>query len=244
MNNLKELFNKKNLKITIPVIVLLVLLIVVFIYLREYKYNNYRNKQTYDFYQYFAGEKFEYEATVSYNKKEVIKAFVPKEYTINYESIPIYYVDEKINKVIFPSIVSIILPIKNQRQYKIPEFSYIEKNNNIHNLTFEDYDTNIDHYVIFDGEELYFFADTVSFTINDEEITLSPLSYIIARANELKYYDYETDTFTTIQINEPVIVHSEYYEINVSYDSINYNNNKLLLTSDFNRLGLLKESTK
>lgn len=250
MNNIKdkfrELLNNRNMKIIIPAIVLLVLLIVSFILLREYKYNNYRNKKDLMFYQYFGEAKIEYEATVSYNKKDVIKAFSPKEYKINYESNPIYMIKEDDNEnknttVIFPSEMSIVLPLKNQSQYKIPEFSYVEKVNDIHYLTFEDYDKNIDHYVMFDGKSLYFFSDSVKFVIDDEEITLSPMSYIINSKDYFSYYDYESDTYKMYDYKVQVLVYNDYYKINTRNDNIEYFGENILLTNDLSYLKYLKE---
>ena len=116
MNNIKKIFDKKNMKIIIPAIVLLALLIVLFIYLREYKLNNYRDKQDKELYQYVTNNKIEYTATISYNKKNVNKGFVPKEYSINYNSTPIYFKEE--SKVILPKDMAIILPLKRLNQYK------------------------------------------------------------------------------------------------------------------------------
>ena len=65
-NKLSKKINNKNIKIFIPIIMLIVLLIIVFIYLKEYQYNRYRNQKDEKFYQYFAGQKIEYDATVSY----------------------------------------------------------------------------------------------------------------------------------------------------------------------------------
>ena len=243
MNNIKEkakqIFTNKNMKIIIPSIVLIVLLIVVFIYLREYQYNNYRDKKNYQFYQYFGELKLEYEATVSFNKKKVIKAFVPKEYKVNYGSRPIYYADEDIDNVIFPSDMMIILPVKRDFLYKTPEFTYMEKVNNIQYLTFEDYHKNIDHYILYDGDDLYFFSDSVTFTINDEEITLSPLSYVIDTPDEFSYYDYATDTYKTYTNFNEIVLTNDYYKVNVSEDYLNILGEQVLLTTDIGFLNTL-----
>ena len=247
MNNIKskilKLFNNKNMKIIIPSIVLFVLLIVVIVYFSIYRYNNYRDKKDIDLYQYFGEQKVEYKATVSYNKKKVIKAFEPHEYKINYESIPIYYNNEEDDNVIFPSQMSIIQPLKKNFQLKIPEFSYIEKANSIHYLTFEDYNKNIDHYIMYDGNDLYFFSDSVSFIINGEEVTLSPLSYVVASLNEFSYYDYESDTYRRYDNKDAIILHNEYYTINVSNDNIEYFGDRLLLTGNFDYLAFLKQES-
>jgi len=235
-NKLSKIFNKNNIKIIIPIIVLIVLLIIVFIYLKEYKSNQYRNKQDNSFYQYFAGAKVEYDATISFNKDNEIKAFVPKEYEINYDSIPIYYQEEE--KVIFPSEMNIIFPLKNT-QHKTKEFSYIEKVNNINYLTFEDYRNNVDHYILFDGNNLYFFSDSVNLTINNEEITLSPMSYIIVKSNQLSYYNYETDEYKIIDTTEQIIVTNEYLNLNASNDYLADGDSNLLLFNDLSFLDYL-----
>lgn len=236
--NDNNVLNKKSIKIIIPIIVLLVLLIVAFIYLREYKYNNYRNKQTYEFYQYFSEQKLEYTAEVSFNKKNVIKSFAPEQYKINYDSIPIYYKDN--TKVIFPSQMAIIFPLKKQFQTKIPEFSYVEKINNLDYLTFEDYHKSIDHYIIFDGNSLYFFSDSVKFTIDNEEIVLSPFSFIVATGNSFSYYDYEKDVYKYYDTMKNVIVFNDYYKLNVTDDNLDYFEDKVLLANKIDYLTILK----
>lgn len=238
-NKIRQTFTNRNMKIIIPSIVLLVLLIVVFIYLKVYQYNNYRDKQDYRFYQYFGDLKLEYDATISFNKKKVIKAFVPKTYKINYDSYPIYYVDKEIDSVIFPDEMMIILPLKREFLYKTPEFSYVEKSNTLQYITFEDYHKNIDHYILYDGNDLYFFSDSVKFIIDEEEINLSPLSYVIKTPDEFSYYDYETDTYNTITTYDNIIISNDYYTLNVSEDYITILGENLLLNTDIDFLNTL-----
>jgi len=237
-NKFLKLLNNKNLKIIIPIIVLFVLLIVVFIYLREYKYNQYRNKQDSSFYQYFVGEKVEYDATISYNKDDEIKGFVPKIIKVNFDSTPIYFSEEE--KVIFPDEMNLIFPLKS-KQYKTKEFAYIKKSNNINYLTFDDYSGNIDHYIMFDGENLYFFSDSVNLIIEGENITLSPMSYVIAKQNEFSYYNYENDEYKKYDMSDEIIVTNEYYTLSVTNDYLSYDDNKLVLTSDIDFLKVLEK---
>lgn len=240
MNKIKNIFNKNNLKIIIPSIVLLVLLIVLFIYLKEYQINNYRDKLDNKFYQYFDEDKLEYTAEISFNKKKVIKAFVPKEYNINFDSTPIYYSEQ--SKVILPKNMNLILPLKKKNQYKITEFTYIEKINNIFNLVNDNYNKNIDHFILYDGKDLYLFSDSVTFKLNGKDITLSPLSYLIAYPDTLIYYDYELDTYNKVSNTNEIIISNDYYKLNVSYDNIEYPNNKTILTSNIDYLSILKEN--
>lgn len=238
-DKIKGLFNKNNLKIIIPIIVLLVFLIILFIYLGVYKSNNYRDKVVDDFYLYVSLEKYEYEATVSFDKKKVIRSFVPTEYNINFDSTPVYYKEK--SSVILPSDMSIIFPLKKMVQYKVNELSYIEKINNIFYLNTVNYNSNVDHFIMFDGDGLYLFSDSVSFTVNGDLVTLSPLSYIIATSDEVIYYDYLEDDINSVVIDSPLVVTNEYYSVNVSYDSIEYYGSKMLLTSNLDYLGSLEE---
>jgi len=238
-NKISKLLNNKNIKVIIPCIVLVVLLIIVFIYIREYKYSQYRNKQDKSFYQYFSELKFEYDATISFNKKEEIKKFIPKDHKINYDTIPIYYEDEE--KVIFANEMSIIFPLKNYREYRIKEFSYIKRINNINYLIFEDYKNNIDHYIVFNGNNLYFFSDSVNFIANGEKITLSPFSYIVASNDGISYYNYETDEYKILNTTEQINVTNDYYSINVTVDYMQAGNDTILLTNDIQTLSFLRE---
>lgn len=237
INKLTKKINKKNLKIIIPTIILITLSIILIIYFKEYTYNRYRDKVDNQFYQYFSQNKLEYEATVSFNKEKVIKEFNPKNLTINYATIPIYYTNS--TKVIFPSPMMIIYPIKKNTQYKLLEFSYIEKTNNLYYLTMDNCNKNIDHFIIYDGTDLYFFSDTVQFTINNQLITLSPMSYIIAKDNEINCYDYETDTYTTYTPTNNLIISNEYYQADLINDSIKYYDTELLLASNLDYLDIL-----
>lgn len=241
MDNIKKIFNKNNLKIIIPVIVFIVLLIVLIIYLREYKINNYRNKEDSLLYQYVTDSKLEYTSSISYNKNKVIKAFVPYEYNIKYDFTPIYFKEK--DRVIFTNDMSIILPLKKVNQYKITEFTYIEKKGNVINLINDNYRKNIDHFIMYSGNGLYFFSDSVSFMLNGEVITLSALSYVIVKPDKFSYYDYDTDTYNIVSIDtsDVIVMYNDFYKLNISYSKIEYANSFTLLTNNFDYLSLLKE---
>lgn len=239
MNKINKILNNKNTKILIPIIVLIVIVIVLIIYFKEYKYNNYRNKVEEEFYQYLSGQKMEYTSSVAFNKNNEIKEFNPKNLNINYGSIPIYYKNYK--KVIFPNEMSIIFPIKSKSQFKLEEFSYIEKVNNIYYLTNSYYHKNIDHFIIYDGDGLYLFSDEVSFNILGNTINLSPMSYVISRKNSFSYYDYEKDIYNSYETDNSIVLSNDYYKVNVSEDFIEYQDDKMLLTNDLDFLTLLKE---
>ena len=105
---------KKNYRMLIPVMVVLVLLVTVYFLYREYKYDNYRNKQEVDVYQYFGGVKNEYKAIVTYNLDDKIVDITSKDKSVEYDSTPVYYKDKK--QVLFPSEMNIVFPLKEGSQ--------------------------------------------------------------------------------------------------------------------------------
>ena len=120
MKNVIE-FIKQRYKIFIPIMVVLVLLITVYYLYREYKYDNYRNKQEYDVYQYFGGVRKDYKAIITYNLKDIIIGIEDKEKEIQYDSTPVYFASEE--KILFPNEMSIVFPLQDGNQYKLYKYS-------------------------------------------------------------------------------------------------------------------------
>ena len=123
---------KKNYRTLIPVMVVLVLLVTVYFLYREYKYDNYRNKQEVDVYQYFGGVKNEYKAIVTYNLDDKIVDITSKDKSVEYDSTPVYYKDKK--QVLFPSEMNIVFPLKAGSQFKTYKYMMYENNDGAHKL--------------------------------------------------------------------------------------------------------------
>ena len=183
--------------------------------------------------------KYEYDLIISKNRKDVIVNIKPQDIEVNYDSTPIYYQEKDIT--IFPENMSIVMPTISCAEYLSSKYSYITYENGLYNLTTNNYNNKLNHYFLYDGNDLYFFIEPVTLTVNGEKIKLSPLSYVIAKYNKsITYYDKEKDTFKTIETtDDKALIENDYYSINIEKDSLNYQGTNILLTSTIEKLNTI-----
>ena len=215
-------FCKQKYKILIPIMVIFVLLITVYFLYREYRYDNYRNKKEESVYQYFGGIKNEYTAIVTYNLRNVIVDVNAKNKKIEYDSTPIYYT--KNDKVLFPSEMNIVFPLKDGSQYRLYKYSIFEKIDDTDMITMNARSAYYYHFFLFDGKGLYFFPEEVSLKINGNEYKkLSSMSYVsIVGGYTLTYYDKDKEESEVLEI-EGKKISIDQEEINLS---VNLNERK------------------
>lgn len=238
IDNIKNII-KENYKLIIPIVLMIVLFIAFLIYYNVLIRNNYTKDETIKVYQYFYEKKYEYELTVSKNRKDVIVDIKPQDIKVNYDSTPIYYQGKDI--IILPKDMSIIMPTLSCAEYLSLGYSYITYENGIYNLTTKNYNKKLNHYFLYDGKDLYFFIEPVTLTVNNEKIELSSLSYVIAKYNNsITYYDKKTDTFKIIETTDDnSTIENDYYSINISKDSLNYQGTNIILTSAIENLNTI-----
>ena len=234
-------FFKENYKLIIPILLLLVIFIAFIVYYKVSILDNYREYKDEKVYQYFFNQKYEYKASIGFNRKQEVVEFKTKDYDINFDSTPIYY--QKQDKIIFPADMNVVMPTLNCSEYLANKYSLLTKNKENYILKTEDYEGKLGHYFLYDGNNLYFFLDEVTLKIGDETIKLSPLSYVIAdtEKSSISYYDKENDTAKTIETtNTDSVVETEYYKIYVSIDQIDYYGEDVILTSKIDELNPIK----
>ncbi len=235
-------FCKNKYKILIPIMVVFVLLITIYFLYREYKYDNYRNKQEVSVYQYFGGVRNEYTAIISYNLKDIIVSVEDKNKKINYDSTPIYYQEE--DKIIFPHEMSIIFPQKDGVQYKVYKYATYSGLDNTYTLTSNGKSGVYNNFFLFDGEGLYFFPDEVTLKINNQDyLKLSANSYAeVIGGYTLTYYDNKTKESKVIEIEgKKVTAVNEYLDLNLSDRYFTLYDKKLLLKPSYNLDALLTD---
>lgn len=234
---------KDNSKIIVPSIVAILLLIVIFITLYFYKYNSYHKDEELEFYNYITNTKNEFTGVLSRNRKgEIISLSIDKDTVI--KSYPIYNRDKKL--VIFPSKMNIVYATNELVQYSSNPYSYLYYDVNDYKFLDKGFNDEIKHSFLYDGNNIYFFLDKVNININGEDIELSPLSFVIANnGNNINYYDYDKDEFTSIDYNlSDIVVSNDYYNINVMEDKLNYYGNNVLLINDLDYLNLISDKYK
>ena len=228
-------FWKQKYKILIPVMVVFVLLVAVYFLYKEYKYDNYRNRQDTLVYQTFGGIKTEYTAIITYNLKNVIVDITAKDKQIEYDSTPIYY--QKEDKVIFPSEMSLVKPLEEGSQFKLYKYSIYEYSKEKHLIHFGDDSQKYNSFFLFDGKKVFFFPEEVTIYINDKKFKkIGGMSYVkIVGGNTMEYYDKASDTADVIEIEgKKITVKGEELEVCLTERYVMSFGKKVLLVSPDN----------
>lgn len=228
-------FCKRKYKILIPVMVVFVLLITVYFLYREYKYDNYRNRQDVSVYQYFGGIKNEYTALVTYNLKDTIVDVSPKDKKIEYDSTPIYYNEE--DKIIFPADMSIVFPLQEGSQYKLYKYAVYEYIDNMHIVKNDTDKHDYSYFFLYDGKGLFFFPDEVMLKINDQEYKkLSGMSYVkIIGGYTMEYYDKDSDTSEVVEVEgKTITIENDKMDVDLSKRQVLSFGKKVLLVNPYN----------
>lgn len=229
---IKEFINKHYV-ILIPICLIIILILAFAIYNIHRLYVNHTTDEKASFYQYFAGRKVEYEGTLKINRKNNIVDLDTGKQKIDLTSVPVYYKEDKV-KVLLPQSMTIVRPLSGYKQEKTVNFSTItwDKDNTAYLLKSNEYDREVTNSFLYDGVDLYFFLTETNVKIGNDEITLSPMSYIrVNVGNSLEYYDRENDTYKIIEITtEQVIATNKDFEVNLSSDKVtNYDDIILLM---------------
>jgi len=237
--NIKEKI-KDNYKISIPIILILILFVSFAIYFVVSRTSEIINKvEERNLYQYLGNEKVTYNANVTMNMKNVITDIEPIDVSINYDSTPIYDSDDE-NIIILPSNMSVVAPIMNCVEYMVKANSYIKLENKRYNLITNKFNNALGHYFLYDGDNLYLFIEKVILVVDNKQIELSPYSYLIADKGKITYYDKVNDKYEVINTDSfDNYIYNDYYKIYINGDYIDYFGDKVLLTTDIDKLSTI-----
>ena len=182
--------------------------------------------ENHDFYQWYSGQKVEYKGQLTFTRKEGLTELKATDRKVTLDSTPVYYADEN-NKVIFPEDMAIVYPNNNGMMYRINHFADItEEDGTIYletNLATKTNKTKLEKAFLYDGQDLYFFLERTTITVNGTNYEVSPLSYVIVRYKQsVEIYNYEKDEYQVIDTTETqdAKVVTDTYTINMSVDSL------------------------
>lgn len=231
---------KKNKFLIFSIISLIMILLVIMsiLFLRKKLDEVTLNDQS--FYQYFYGEKLEYDGTLTLNKEDEIIEMSFKDVTVELDSTPIYY--QKDDKVLFPKKMSVVFPKSNGLQYKVNNFTSIFIDGDDIYLKDTPINRSIQNCFLYDGRDLFFFIETTEVTIGNEKYVLSPLSYVILKYNqEIEIYQKDLDKYTILELDDKEILASANgYVINMSIDALKYGESSRLLVKRIDILNNLE----
>ena len=237
----KSIFD--NYKIFIPIILLLLVFLAFIIYYFFSKNFSYSEAKVGSYYQYLGGEKIVYDVEITKNRKEVITGIKPVDRYVEYDSTPLYSVNKDV--VIFPSDMSVVIPLLNCSEYLTKSMSYIVYENKRFSLITNNYNNFLGHYFFFDGKDLYFFIEDVTLVVGKQKVELSAFSYVVASGDEIIYYDKVSDTMKSID-NDTVDIYikNEYYTVYVVADYIDYSGQRVILSEDVKYLSTIDEMSR
>lgn len=215
---------RKSTIITTSIIAALIVIIVIVIIIIGSL--NSTTVESHDFYQWYSGQKVEYKGELTFTRKEGLTELKATDRKVTLDSTPVYYSDEN-GKVIFPEDMAIVYPNNNGMMYRINNFADItEENGEIYletNLATKTNKTKLEKAFLYDGQDLYFFLERTSITVNGTTYEVSPLSYAIVRYKQsVEIYNYDKDEYQVIDTTETqdVKVVTDTYTINMSVDSL------------------------
>lgn len=228
--NLKKSQNKGNIQDNVKKILLILLLIAVIMLISVYMIKlNTEETQSGEFYQYFGGKKIEYQGALKITKKGEITQLECTDINIQLDSTPVYYQNER-DKVLLPENMAKVVPIDNGRMTKVNRFSNIYRDEETIYLQSQSKNAPIENAFLYDGADLYIFVQKTTVTVEEEEYSLSPFSYIISTYHDsVEIYNYAKDEYTIIPTTNNVIAKTDDYEINTTVDSIKYGEKEQLL---------------
>lgn len=210
-------------------LLIIILFIVIFILYRVAdKYLNYEKQEQGTYYTYIGDSKVKFDGKISINRKGIISGFeTDKDLDLS------NYVIYSKNRIIFPTSM-ILITQENYELYNLIPYSYISKNN----IITKDSNKNIEHYVIFDGKNKYFFVDGGELNVDGTIIKIKGNCEINV-SKDLNYYDYKSSKYEEIKEPKSVTYTNSYYKVNLVNDTIGQD--EIKLPNSTNYLPTLKE---
>lgn len=243
----KQKKRRSSIIMTSVIAALILIIVIVIIIIGNL---NTTTTEKHDFYQWYSGQKVEYKGQLTFTRKEGLTELKATDRKVTLDSTPVYYADVN-SKVIFPEDMAIVYPNNNGLMYRINHFANIaEENGEIYietNLATKTNKTKLEKSFLYDGQDLYFFLDKTTITVNGINYEVSPLSYAIVRYKQsVEIYNYEKDEYQIIDTTDTqeAKVVTDTYTINMSVDSLQTAEKDQLLIKGLSYLQEFGEKTQ
>ena len=216
-------------------IIMFVILIVIVCVTGIYIFNlNEVTVESNNFYKYYAGRKLEYQANIEKTNKDGITKLSAVDMDIQFDTTPLYYKDIQ-DRVIFPESMEIIEVSENGQTYKINKFSEVYMNQDVAYIEYKDEVKELPNSFMYDGADMYLFISNATLEIDGTIYEIAPLSYVQAyNKNSVEIYNKQKDEYQTIETTNQAIVTIDNCTINVSTDTMMYNEKEQILLHNMN----------
>lgn len=181
-------------------------------------------------YQYSAGQKIRYEGNCKLDFKDDTVTLRSGLYNGKLPDIPVYDLERSGTYAMGP--LSIIRPTTNAFAYKIPCFSRFYRIEDKVLMTGMEEQGPFAEGFLYDGKDTYLFLEPVTITCREENISISPLSYVAVHYGQfMEIYDYDTDSCRKISLGaeSKVTASTDAYSVDLNLDILIWNGNRELL---------------
>ena len=181
---------------------------------------------------------FESQITLDHEDK-VTKLYIDDEFEMNLSSEPLYYVNKE--EAIFPNSMSVIFPIEGKIQKKLNRYTVANGEGMQTIISNQGLKYALTDGFIYDGADLYFFAEDGVLKWGTNEIEVSAMSTVSCYYHgDLSIYNYDKKEAVLYEnVQEDVIAEFDSYTINLSYDSVAVSDGSFLLQKNIEKLPTL-----
>ena len=220
-------------KISLIVMAVLGLLIIIFIITLNIN-KTYKD----EFNQYILGKRFNYEATYKINKNNHVFDYEIKDADIAFEKTPVFFDDK--NKILFFDKSSIVF-LDNYHQYYLDGGFILEKKKDNYLIDNKKYDD----FIIFNGDNLYFFSEETILHVGEEVFKLPKSSYCLLWNNStIEYYNSKSKESELIEFSGNVYALIGDVKVNLSLKSVSFIDKEYLLQTRLENLKKLGDKNE
>lgn len=190
-------------------------------------------------YTYMLNHRLDMTSQVTLDHDDNVTKMIYNGEEITLVSEPIYYTDKK--EAILPNDMSVVFPRDERRQKKINRYTKVEEAGSQVVLMSSNLKYALTDAFVYDGDNVYFFADDGVVKYGDKTIPVSKFSMVTCEyRGSIAIYDYKTQKMTYEEKFEGnVIAEFENYSINLSEDKVIVKGESSLLDKNVETQGLL-----
>lgn len=239
INKLKKIWKEKKKVIIIGFIIIILIIILIVISTKSKNNLNKISITNQSMYQYLDNVKVTYDTTLTLENDNNITNMEVGENKTVIDNLPLYYTGE--DMVLLPNRMSVIFPLSNLTQKIVPAFTILDGQSSLYRkLKYRDNTYDLENAFLFDGNDLYLFIEKTTLQIDDKEISLEPLSFVVYNnlTGYVTYYNYNMAS-DMVMVKDKISAKTNNYEINLKIDAIKSADDYKLLAKNLDILNNL-----
>ncbi len=234
------MFIKDKYKILIPSIIVIILLIILIIIGTKTKKNlNTVRIENQNMYQYLDEVKVTYDTTLTLESDNNITKMEIGEEKEVVDNLPLYYSGE--DTLLLPSRMAVIFPLNNNMQKSIPALTVLDAQSSLYKiLKYRNNTYDLENAFLYDGNDLYLFIEPTKLVLDDKEINLQPLSFVVYNnlTGYVSYYNYGQEA-SMVEVKKNCLAKTTNYTINLKIDGLASSSDYKLLAKNLDILNSL-----